>query len=94
MCLLTQPKEGQQFKNKKQEELTKSTVWKPDNQGDKEETLTQSGRRGGDRQQGWRGLTARQWLADGAVPHSSADKPGGTTQEQDRRAIQGSSAGK
>ena len=38
-----QPKEGQQqFKNRKQPELTENqTVWKSDNQGDKEETLTQ-----------------------------------------------------
>ena len=43
LCLLAQPKEGQQqFKNKKQPELTENrTVWKSDNQGDKEETLTQ-----------------------------------------------------
>ena len=27
---------------------------------------------------------ARWWLADWAVPHSHADKPGGTTREQDR----------
>ena len=41
LCLLTQPKEGQQqFKNKKQPELTENrTVWKSDNQGDKEETF-------------------------------------------------------
>ena len=40
-----QPKEGQQqFKNRKQPELTENqTVWKSDNQGDKEETLTQTG---------------------------------------------------
>ena len=38
LCLLAQPKEGQQqFKNKKQPELTENrTVWKSDNQGDKE----------------------------------------------------------
>ena len=43
--LLAQPKEGQQFKNKKQPELTENrTVRKSDNQGDKEETLTQTGR--------------------------------------------------
>ena len=50
LCLLTQPKEGQQqFKNKKQPELTENrTVWKSNNQGVKEESLTQTGRRGGD----------------------------------------------
>ena len=43
--LLAQPKGGQQFKNKKQPELTENrTVRKSDNQGDKEETLTQTGR--------------------------------------------------
>ena len=53
LCLFTQPKKGQQFKNKKHPELTENrTVWKSDNQGDKEETLTQTGRRGGDGQPG------------------------------------------
>ena len=57
----------QQFKNKKQPELTENqTVWKSDNQGDKEETFIQTGRRGGDGQLGWRGLVARQQLADPA----------------------------
>ena len=52
LCLLAQPKEGQQqFENKKQPELRENrTVWKSDNQGDKEDTLTQTGRRGGDGQ--------------------------------------------
>ena len=47
LCLLTQPKEGQQqFKNKNQPELKENlTVWKSDNQGDKEETFIQTGRR-------------------------------------------------
>ena len=49
-CFLAQPKEGQQqFQNKKQPELTENrTVWKSDNQGDKEETFIQTGRRGRD----------------------------------------------
>ena len=52
--LLAQPKEGQQqFKKKKQPELIENrTVWKSDNQGDKEETFIQTGRRDGDRQPG------------------------------------------
>ena len=52
-CLLPQPKEGQQqFKNKKQPELTENrTVWKSANR-DKEETFIQSSRRGGDGQPG------------------------------------------
>ena len=55
--LLTQPK-GQQFKNKRQPELTENqTVWKSYSQGDKEETFIQTGRRGGDGQQGQGGLT-------------------------------------
>ena len=53
MCLLAQPKEVQQFKNKKQPELTENrTVWKSDNQGDKEETFIQTSRWGGDGQLG------------------------------------------
>ena len=54
LCLLKQPKEGQQqFKNKKQPELTENqTVQKSVNKGDKEETFIQTGRRGGDWQQG------------------------------------------
>ena len=57
-------KELRENKNKKQPELTENrTVWKSDKQGDKE-TLIQTGRRGGDRQPGWRGLAARQRLVD------------------------------
>ena len=54
LCILAQPKERQQqFKNKKQPQLTEDrTVWKSDNQGDKEETLIQTSRRGGDGQLG------------------------------------------
>ena len=60
LCLLAQPKVGQQqFKNKK---LTENrTVWKSKNQGDKEETFIQTGRRGGHRQPGWRGLRQGSW---------------------------------
>ena len=69
------------------------TVWKSDNQGVKEETLTQTGRRGGDGQLG--GEDSRQ---DGGgrqgCPHSRVDKPGGTTGERDGPTTQGSSAGK
>ena len=52
--LLAQPKEGQQqFKNKKQQELTENrSARKSDNQGVKEETFVQTGRRGGDGHQG------------------------------------------
>ena len=50
LCLLAQPKEGQQqFKNKKQPQLPENrTVWKFDNQGVKENTFIQTGKRGGD----------------------------------------------
>ena len=66
LCLLAQPKEGQQeFKNKKQPQRTENqTAWNSDNQGDKEETFIQTGSRGRDGRLGWRGLMARQWLAD------------------------------
>ena len=54
LCLLVQPKEGQQqLKKKTKTEVTENrTVWKSDNQGDKEETFTQTCRRGGDWQPG------------------------------------------
>ena len=53
LFLLTQPKEGQQFKNKKQPELTENrTVSKSDNQGVKEDTFIQTDRRDGDTQLG------------------------------------------
>ena len=46
-----QKKDNNKFRNKKQPELTENqTVWKSDNQGVKEETLIQTGRRGGDGQ--------------------------------------------
>ena len=66
LCLLTQPKEGQQqFKNKNQPELTENrTVWKSDDQGDKEEAFIQTGSRGGDGQPGWRGLVWPWWDRD------------------------------
>ena len=52
-------------KTKKEPELPENrTVWKSDNQGDKEETLTQTGRRGGDGQLGGEVSQARQWLVD------------------------------
>ena len=71
--LLAQPKEGQQqFKNKKQPELTEyRTTRKSNNQGDKEETFSQTvgGAETGsqDRRDSWR------QLADSAAPHSHID---------------------
>ena len=94
LCLLIQPKEGQQqFKNKKQPELTENqTVWKSDNQGVKEDTFIQTSRRGGDRQPGRRGFEARLQpaaRAEAGGPRevaagreggpSFACRPGGTT---------------
>ena len=60
--LLAQPKEGQQqFKNKKQPELTENqTSRKSNNQENKEETFIQTGRRGRDGQPGQTGLMAKQ----------------------------------
>ena len=60
------------------------TVWNSHNQGVKEETFIQTGRRGRDRKLGQRGRTARWQLADLAVPHLCTDKLGGITREQDR----------
>ena len=96
LCLLAQPKEGQQQAEKqKQIEMTENqTVWKSDNKGVKEETFIQTSRRDGERAAGERGLRARQQLADWVVPHSCADKLGGTTGERDRPHNVGSSSGK
>ena len=48
-----QTQDDNKFKNKKQPELPENrTVWKSDNQGVKEETFIQTGKRGGDRQLG------------------------------------------
>ena len=48
-----QKKGNNKFENKKQPQLTENlTVWKSDNQGVKEETSIQPGRRGGDGQPG------------------------------------------
>ena len=58
----------------------------------KEETFIQTGWRGRDGQSRWRGLVAKQRLAEREVPHLRADKPGGTTGEQDRPQV--SSVGK
>ena len=68
-----------------QPELTENrTVWKCDNQGIKEETFIQTGRRSGDGQLGQRRHVATWQMAEWVVPHLHAKKPGGTTREQDR----------
>ena len=81
-------------KNKKQPELIENrTVGKSDNQGDKEETLTQTGGRGRDGQLGGEGSgQGGSWRT--GRPHIHVQKPGGTTGERDRPTTQGSSAGK
>ena len=96
LCLLAQPKEGQQqFKNKKQPELTENRPhWKSDNQGDKEETVIQTvgGAEKGSRGGHDRGNMARPRdmvdcgtnRAGSAAPHSHIDKPGGMAGEQNR----------
>ena len=66
------------------------TVWKSDNQEDKEETFIQTVRRSEDGQLGWRGPSASRWwwmvnqvrrrLVERVVPHLCADKLGGTTE--------------
>ena len=77
-----QKKDNNKFKNKKQPEVPENqTVWKSDNQGVEEETFIQTGRRSGNEQPGWGGLTARWQLEERAVPHLRVDRPGGTTEE-------------
>ena len=62
-----QETENNNLKTKKQPELTENrTVWKSNNQGDKEETFIQTSRRGRDGQLGRRGHTARRRLAEPA----------------------------
>ena len=62
-------KKDNKFKNKKPELPENGTVWKSNIQGVKEETFIQTGRRGGNRQWGWRmqGKAAAGGL--GMVPH-------------------------
>ena len=80
-----QKKGNNQFKNKKQPELAENwTIWKSGNKGVKEVTFIQTSRRGREGQPGWRGHIAKWQLEDWVVPHSGADKPGGTTREWDR----------
>ena len=64
-------KEGtNQFKNK-QKNPPRTDIksnWEVQQQRSKEETFIETGRWGGDRQLGWRGLMARWWLANWVVP--------------------------
>ena len=65
------------------------TVWKSNNQGDKEETFMHTGRRGGDGQMGGEDLQqgVGWWTGqsvDRAVPHSCADELGGKAGERNR----------
>ena len=59
-----QNKDNNQYKNKKQPELPENqTAWKSDNQGVKEETFIQTGRKGRGGQLRWIGSVARWYLA-------------------------------
>ena len=70
--LLTQPKEGQQqIKKKKQKQKTEltenQTVWISNNQGVKEETFIQTGRRGREGQLGGENMRQGGWWT--GYPH-------------------------
>ena len=89
-----QKKDNNKFKGGGGTELSENqTVWKLENQGIKKETCIQTGRRGGHRQLGQGGHTARQQREKRAVPHLHVDKPGGTTAEQDRLCNPGFQSG-
>ena len=49
--------------------IRKWIVWKSNNQGVKEETFTQTGRRCGEEQLRWGWCMARLWPADQGIPH-------------------------
>ena len=95
LCLLAQPKEGQQqFKNKKQPELReKRTVGTSDNQGDKEETFIQTGRRGReDSRQGggwWTQRGSRLWSEMGKAAAGSEAAAGGPGDRPNNPEFQG-----
>ena len=82
------------LKTKSQPELPENqTLWKSDNQGVKEETFNQMGRKGRDRQPGQRGHETRWQLEDWegkvevgrwAVPHLCLDNLEVTTGKRDR----------
>ena len=66
----TKKKDNNKFKNKKQELTENRTVWKSDNQGVKEGTFIQTGRRGGDGQASGEDTGSPRWrMVDGVVPH-------------------------
>ena len=68
------------------------SIWKSDNQGVKEESFIQTGRRGGDGPPGWRGHKA---AADRpSSPHLRADRLGGKTAVQDKLRYPGFQHGK
>ena len=96
-----QKKDNNKFTNKKQPELPENLmVWRSDNQGVKEETFIQTGRKARDGQpvwedalQGGRRGWARWCLAEWEVPHCM-DKEGGITGERDRLCHPGFQPGK
>ena len=90
----TKRRTNNKFKNKNPELTENQTLWKSNNQRVKEETVIQASRRGRDGQPGIEDLTARQHLAEQAVPHLHVDKPERTTGSETDCATQGSSIGK
>ena len=65
-CTSSHNQKKDNLKTKSNQLTENQTVWKSNNQRDKEETFIQTGRRGGDGQPGWRGLEARWQLVDPA----------------------------
>ena len=76
-----QNKDDNKFKNKKQPELTENrTIWKSDNQGIKEETFIQTGRRGKeDSRQGSSWRTRAGKAVPGGLGEAVAYRLGGPT---------------
>ena len=54
-------------------------MWKSENQGHKEETLIQTGRKDRDGQVGQRGLMATWWLVGNRAGSAAARRPHGST---------------
>ena len=95
-CLLAQPNEDSStFKNKHNQNCQKIQLYGSPTAKELKKKK-HSPRPAGGAETGSRAARtcSRVRLADRAVPHSRADKPGGTTGEQDRPTTQGPSAGK
>ena len=103
--LHNQREDNNKFKNKNQPELTENRpVRKSDNQGDKEEIVIQTGRRGGDRRPGgedsWQGSGQRTWVGKVGADKSGQShidvqiNPEKQLGSETECATQGSSSGK